>query len=641
MAKDDFAGFAYENNMLRKLGLAPNKVSDLFTQIDYRLSDFRTDSKEILAQHKALEESKQKLIALVSEMEIARSNKLNDSVLTEYCDSIKNNVAKILISIEEKQNFISSELDQNPYLVKHVKVAFTNVFQASVGTLCDIAKVFTDNHEEVPEEIKSLALKLANQREQLFANQKNTDVADSSILDEYKNFRCGIKKELANLHGIYKKYGLNADLSEKKITDLYAKNFVKILNNNPESWKVISKKIPIQGFGKITSVTSNIIPAVNLSLLKNKMTEVRGVGSNDRLNKHASNLAVTNLVNSEGKVIFSGVRHGANCAFGIENEEQRKQANVERTKEVFLACLESRPELKEQALKDQIVDLPIVSTALLSPGRLVGPARNDAKFLNEQNESWANAVGPDGTCQITIQDNEGHDKVITVRPKVIKFNFGINFLSHTVLGKILSLGGGWSKSDVMLREGIAQLIGNDPHNNNEIDPNSLVGKYLQNANAIDDKKRSQIQTLVQQIRQMVANGDYKKNSIDPSALPARIILLSHLIGAVPCYNCKSGKDRTGQVDAAVKALAFELDAGHTPHINPSESVDEKNVNVTMLRNCGNFEIQKYNTGFEGYKLEHAKNSGLSYFIGIKGLADLFDNDESLKYFKGTSKGNKV
>ena len=152
----------------------------------------------------------------------------------------------------------------------------------------------------------------------------------------------------------------------------------------------------------------------------------------------------------------------------------------------MLAGLESRADLKAQALEGNVVELPIVSTALLSPGKLVGPATNDAKFLKEQNDAWRNACDNEGICTITIKDDDGNDKIIRVKPKVIKFNFGINFLSHTVLGRMVSLGGGWGKSDSMIKEGIKELIGKPQKNNpNNIAEDSLVGSYLQNNPNID------------------------------------------------------------------------------------------------------------------------------------------------------------
>lgn len=40
---------------------------------------------------------------------------------------------------------------------------------------------------------------------------------------------------------------------------------------------------------------------------------------------------------------------------------------------------------------------------------------------------------------------------------------------------------------------------------------------------------------------------------------SRLLMLADFIEAVPHFNCKSGKDRTGEADASVKALACEIE----------------------------------------------------------------------------------
>ena len=42
---------------------------------------------------------------------------------------------------------------------------------------------------------------------------------------------------------------------------------------------------------------------------------------------------------------------------------------------------------------------------------------------------------------------------------------------------------------------------------------------------------------------------------------SRLALVGHLMGETPLFNCKSGKDRTGQLDAEVKSLAAADESG--------------------------------------------------------------------------------
>ncbi len=69
---------------------------------------------------------------------------------------------------------------------------------------------------------------------------------------------------------------------------------------------------------------------------------INGVSSTDRCNTHASNLAVTELKDSNGNTIFNGIRHGANSAFDIKDANLRKLANINRAKEVIASAVEAK-----------------------------------------------------------------------------------------------------------------------------------------------------------------------------------------------------------------------------------------------------------------------------------------------------------
>ena len=93
---------------------------------------------------------------------------------------------------------------------------------------------------------------------------------------------------------------------------------------------------------------------------------------------------------------------------------------------------------------------------------------------------------------------------------------------------------------------------------------------------------------------------------------SRLSLVSHLMGETPLFNCKSGKDRTGQLDAEVKFLAAAADesGGRVPA--PDESMEAwRPVRNDFVFNTGNLEMQRLNTGLPGYKLK-----------GVPGLANV-------------------
>ena len=84
------------------------------------------------------------------------------------------------------------------------------------------------------------------------------------------------------------------------------------------------------------------------------------------------------------------------------------------------------------------------------------------------------------------------------------------------------------------------------------------------------------------------------------------------MGETPLFNCKSGKDRTGQLDAEVKFLATAADesGGRVPALDESMEV-WRPVRNDFVFNTGNLEMQRLNTGLPGYKLK-----------GVPGLANV-------------------
>lgn len=91
---------------------------------------------------------------------------------------------------------------------------------------------------------------------------------------------------------------------------------------------------------------------------------------------------------------------------------------------------------------------------------------------------------------------------------------------------------------------------------------------------------------------------------EPYKMVSRLAFLTHLMGESVAFNCKSGKDRTGQLDAEVKQLA--ADAHETGTIQqPDRPVNDdiKRRKTDFALNTGNLEMQRLNTGLPGYKLK--------------------------------------
>lgn len=255
-------------------------------------------------------------------------------------------------------------------------------------------------------------------------------------------------------------------------------------------------------------------------------------------------------------------------------------------------------------------------------------------MLLEQNAAWlaaCNGQDQNGNpvCRLNVKDQNGNDVQVTIRPKVVTFNFGVNWWAQKSV--IQSIKGGWSISDPMIQAGLNQLIGpKDPHQDTFMpSPTSLVGTYLRTHPELTFEQTEKIQTLVSQIRDLYASGSHRDADKDPYALPARIALLADLCGFTSCYNCKSGKDRTSQMDAEIKALAVQLHAGTLANPTGNSASEHRNTLRVMMMNAGNHEIQAMNTGLGGYNVPVDGKVNK-----LKGLTDIFNNDQEISTFKG-------
>jgi phosphatidylinositol-4,5-bisphosphate 4-phosphatase len=116
------------------------------------------------------------------------------------------------------------------------------------------------------------------------------------------------------------------------------------------------------------------------------------------------------------------------------------------------------------------------------------------------------------------------------------------------------------------------------------------------------------------------------------ALTARVLILGWIAGMTPHFNCRSGKDRTGLVDVEVKFLYYQLTcemAGYSvSRLGEPRLAHEELAWRSFVLSGGNHEIQEYNTGYRGSKLDHSslrERIGAEIwleFIGDSHLADV-------------------
>jgi Enterobacterial virulence protein IpgD len=124
------------------------------------------------------------------------------------------------------------------------------------------------------------------------------------------------------------------------------------------------------------------------------------------------------------------------------------------------------------------------------------------------------------------------------------------------------------------------------------------------AEAVAARQRATLaQELLDQVREIHRDGSYRTAGKEPYKMPARLALLGHMLGVKVAFNCKSGKDRTGELDAEVKHLRLQMElTGHVPHYARDRTPTERDHFHEVMTHSGNFEMQRLNTRYAGYKL---------------------------------------
>ena len=303
--------------------------------------------------------------------------------------------------------------------------------------------------------------------------------------------------------------------------------------------------------------------------------------------------------------------------------EARKNATMERARELVKFNLFNNKEAMEKVRAglastetEHTVELDLPSIMLITPDRgrrLLGAlgiknAYDELRMTREQDAALKELAVSGVTMPFKYVNENGKSVVrnVTVKPRPLNFSFGVNKLAFDKT--INRLSPSWSNADAISRSSIERLVGKDARPGQR--PTSgLVAEYLDrlphNGAAGDHRKEAAILQLTDQVIQIWQSKSHHRQSNEPYALPTRLALLSHEIGLTPGFNCKSGKDRTGQLDAEIKYLATRIErgGGQVPEPGADLSHEEQEMYRTIVLNSGNHEIQALNTGQAGYKVK--------------------------------------
>ncbi|EOT1770369.1 type III secretion system effector inositol phosphate phosphatase [Escherichia coli] len=376
--------------------------------------------------------------------------------------------------------------------------------------------------------------------------------------------------------------------NKKELQTKIKQIFTDYLNN--KNWGPVDKNISHHG----KNYGFQLTPASHMKIGNKNIfvKEYNGKGiccASTRESDHIANMWLSKVVDDEGKEIFSGIRHGVISAYGLKkNSSERAVAARNKAEELVSAALYSRPELLSQALSGKTVDLKIVSTSLLTPTSLTG---GEESMLKDQVNALKGLNSKRGEpTKLLIRNSDGLLKEVSVNLKVVTFNFGVNELA-------LKMGLGWRNVDKLNDESICSLLGDN------FLKNGVIGGWAAEAIEKNPPCKNDVIYLANQIKEIVTKKLQKNDNGEPYKLSQRMTLLAYTIGAVPCWNCKSGKDRTGMQDAEIKReIIRKHETGQFSQLNSKLSSEEKRLFSTILMNSGNMEIQEMNTGVPGNKV---------------------------------------
>ncbi len=431
---------------------------------------------------------------------------------------------------------------------------------------------------------------------------------------------------------VFKERGLSVDGMKDQLHHAH----IKALNQG-QNWETVDKTVSFTLNGKAHDFGSTIRPASQMGgIFPHPYLPGSGVCSatTDSAD-HAVNLAASELRSSNNKVLFSGVRHGVNSAFGL-HEGDRLSANACRTEECVTAALASRPGVLKQALANplQPVRLELSSISLLTPDYFrthIQHSENSSEKtqMEEQIAAWVSlkpVPGEDFIRHTVMDPDTGKPQIIRIKLDVLPFNFGVN--EGAVEGKFgmsseRDLVSGWGFARATNEASLSKLFG-------QLDTHGVlggkVGEFLARHDVSQQDKET-VKALSNQIRNMWANGSHMHGGNDPYKMVARLAVLTHKIDGVPLWNCKSGKDRTGMLDVEAKFLAARIElTGEVPKPDTELTEQEKQMYRIFIQDTGNLEIQRYNTGLGGFKTE-----------GVQGIDARIGDDRARELHRGGSK----
>jgi hypothetical protein len=346
----------------------------------------------------------------------------------------------------------------------------------------------------------------------------------------------------------------------------------------------------------------------------------------------------------------------------------RRKAALNRAREVLLSEVTGNPDLLQRINEGRPVTFNSFSLLTPDPLRaflskhfpgLVPASDNEMRMLADQEQAWIDLQAELDSGGMEINGEP-------VKARINAMNIGVNPLALQKLGPLSrDLTSGWANTHTHNEASIKAMIGDFGDDENfqpggrlkdELEYKQsqlnelrikLTGlEYSTKKNKSDDINKIQqeiteiersmkaMQSLASQIATIWQNESYQQGGREPYKLAARLAMLSSLMSEATAFNCKSGKDRTAQLDIELKFLAFQIYSGDGTVPEPDRersTLEKKQLAAFIFKDESRRQMQVYNTGVGGSKL-----------ADFDAMSDNFIADTTLKkmlieQFQGLSK----